>query len=488
MSNENATCQPACPPALLIDNRWQSGESHALSVHNPVTDTCIASVHTASSAQVNTAVGSAVGALPDWSRTTPRERAVLLRRIAAGIEKERSHLHTLQMRNSGKPAAEAALDVSDAIATFAYYADLCESGTGLSPQGVPVPNAAYEATLERVPVGVVGLIVPWNFPMVSTAWKLAPALAAGCTVVLKPSELTPLAEIALLEVIRTVGLPPGVVNSVYGGADVGQALVSHPAIAKISFTGSNATGQQILQSCGARMQRLSLELGGKSSLLVLEDADLGTAIELATTGAFFNAGQMCSATSRICVARPLYADFVSGFVAAAQALQPGAPCAPETTLGPLISRRQQSHVLARIQMGLADGAHLLTGGMAPSGLSGYFVQPTIFAGAEHSQTLWEEEIFGPVACVTAIDNDAQAVGAANDTPFGLVATIVSGDAERARAVARDLQVGTVWINTPQLIFPQTGWGGFKHSGLGRELGPWGLQAFQELRHTIAPRA
>jgi betaine-aldehyde dehydrogenase len=477
--------QAAAPHAVLIGNDWLRGEGPALPVTNPVTESVLTSVPSASATQVDAAVSSAAAAFHDWSRTTPGQRGTLLRRIANGIEAQRSQLQTLQMCNSGKPAYEAALDVSDAIATFTYYADRCDAGTGLLPEAVPVPDDGFHATLERVPVGVVGLIVPWNFPMVTTAWKLAPALAAGCTVVLKPSELTPLAEIALLEVIRNAGLPPGVVNAVCGGAEVGQALVSHRLISKISFTGSNATGQKILQSCGPRMQRLSLELGGKSALLVLDDADIGKAIELAMAGAFFNAGQMCSATSRICVARPLYADFVSGFVAAAQALKPGAPEASDTTLGPLISQRQRDNVLARIHAGLADGAQLLTGGNAPSDRSGYFVQPTVFSHAAHSRPLWEEEIFGPVACIEPIDSDAHAVATANESPFGLVATIVAGDSERAHTVARGLQVGTVWINAPQLIFPQTGWGGFKHSGLGRELGPWGLQAFQELRHTVA---
>ena len=476
------------PAAVLIDNQWSSGNGSSLAIYNPVTDTVIAQVASADATQVDAAVASAARAFPAWSATPVRERGALLQRIADGIEAQRPALEALQMRNNAKPAFEASLDVSDAAATFRYYADLCLRGVGLEAEAVALPDAGFQATLERVPVGVVGLIVPWNFPMVTTAWKLAPALAAGCTVVLKPSELTPLAELALQEIIRKVELPAGVLNCVYGAADVGRALVTHPAIAKISFTGSNATGQKILQACGPRLQRLSLELGGKSALLVLDDADLQTAIDLAIGGAFFNAGQMCSATSRICVARPLFADFLSGFVAAANALQMGAPESPSTTLGPLISRGQQRNVLARIQAGLADGARLLTGGTAATHHAGYFVQPTVFTQARQSRVLWEEEIFGPVACVEAIENDDDGVRTANDSAYGLVATVVSADATRAQQVARQLQVGTVWINTPQVIFPQTAWGGFKHSGWGRELGPWGLHAFQELRHTIAPAA
>lgn len=477
----------AAVSGVLIDNQWHTGEAEPFEISNPVTGTPIAQVACASSAQVDAAVRAAQRALAAWRSTPPAERGALLRRMAEQVEAQRLRLEALQQLNSGKPAFEARLDVSDVVATLGYYADLCSAGTALMPQAVALPDDGFCAALERVPVGVVCLIVPWNFPMVTTAWKLAPALAAGCTVVLKPSELTPLAEIALLEIFIGAGLPPGVVNLVYGAGAVGEALVQHPLIAKVSFTGSNATGQRILQSCGPRMQRVSLELGGKSSLLVLDDADLDQAVELAVGGAFFNAGQMCSSTTRISVARPLYTAFVERFVAAAQAMRHGDPLDAETTLGPIISRKQQKAVLERIQAGVAEGARLLTGGSALPGLGGYAIAPTIFSHAEHSQALWREEIFGPVGCVHAIDSDAHAVMVANDSDYGLVATIVSGDIERAKKVASALEVGTVWINTPQLIFPQTAWGGFKHSGLGRELGPWGLQAFQELRHTVAPR-
>jgi len=469
---------------VLIDNTWMTGAGESFDVSNPVTGGLIALVKSASTEQVDAAARAAQRAFSDWRQTAPVERGALLRRIAEQVEGQRARLVALQQLNSGKPGIEAGLDVSDVVATFNYYADLCESGDGLLPQSVALPDDGFCATLERVPVGVVGLIVPWNFPMVTTSWKLAPALAAGCTVVLKPSELTPLAEIALMEVILEAGLPAGVVNLVYGAAAVGQAVVQHKAVAKVSFTGSNATGQRILQSCAPRMQRVSLELGGKSSLLVLDDADLDKSIELAVAGAFFNAGQMCSATSRVSVARSLYARFIDGFVAVAKGLRHSDPLDEDTTLGPIISHKQQQMVMSRIQSGVTDGARLLTGGAAIAGLGGYAIAPTIFTHAEHSPALWQDEIFGPVACVRSIDSDEEAIAVANDSDYGLVATIVSGDVERARHVAGALDVGTVWINTPQLIFPQTGWGGFKHSGLGRELGPWGLQAFQELRHTV----
>lgn len=472
---------------VLIGNGWQTGEGEALTVVNPVTGETVISLASASLRQVDEAVQAAQRAFQSWRHSSAEERGALLYRMAAELERQRPRLEAIQQLNNGKPAFEASLDVSDAVATFGYYAGLCRDGISLHPQNVPLPDDGISATQEHLPVGVVALIVPWNFPLVTAAWKLAPALAAGCTVVLKPSELTPLAEIALMECLIAAGLPPGVVNLVTGAGAVGQALATHATVSKVSFTGSNAVGQRILQSSGPRMQRVSLELGGKSALIVLDDAYLEKAIELACGGAFFNAGQMCSATSRVLVDRGLFKRFQEGFVTAAQALKHGNPADPTTTLGPLISHRQRDSVLERMRRGIADGASLLTGGHALPALGGFAVEPTVFVNADQSPALWHEEVFGPVACLHPFDSDDEAIALSNDSDFGLVASVVSGDASRARRVASALDAGTVWINTPQLIFPQTSWGGFKHSSLGRELGPWGLRSFQELRHVLAPR-
>ena len=473
--------------SVLIGGRWSAGEGAMRVVHNPVTGAPIAQVPDASAPQVDQAVQAAERALKTWRHSSATERSQWLDRIADAIEGARAQLEGLQQRNNGKPAYEAALDVSDAAATFRYYAGLCARGEGMTATEVSVPDDTVRAVLQPMPVGVVALIVPWNFPMVTTAWKLAPALAAGCTVVLKPSELTPLAEIALQALIEATGLPAGVVNLVCGAGDVGQALLAHPAVAKVSFTGSNATGQRVLAAAGPRMQRVSLELGGKSSLIVLDDAPLDRAVELAMGGAFFNAGQMCSATSRVLVARSVWPDFVDAFVAAARGLRHGPPQAADTTLGPLISARQRAGVLARLAAGVQQGARVLSGGMALQDAGGFAMEPTVLTEAVRSPPLWDDEIFGPVACLQPFDGDDEAIGMAHRSDYGLVATVVGADRERARRVADELHVGTVWVNTPQLIFPQTAWGGFKHSGLGRELGPWGLQAFQELRHRVEAR-
>ncbi|SCK22575.1 aldehyde dehydrogenase family protein [Vogesella sp. LIG4] len=470
------------PQAVLIGNLWQPGKGATLTVTNPADESVLATLAAADAAQVDAAVQTARQALPGWRRLPARQRGELLRAIASGVDAARERLIALQMRNNGKPRLEAELDVQDVIGTFDYYAGLCLQSDGQQPAAVALPDEGFRASVRREPVGVAALIVPWNFPMVTTAWKLAPALAAGCSVVLKPSELTPLAEIELLRIIHAAGLPAGVVNLVCGGGDVGAALSSHPGVDKISFTGSNKSGQAVMRTAAERMARVSLELGGKSALIVLDDAELEQAVQLAVGGAFFNAGQMCSATARILVAQPLYAEFVARFAAAAANLRIGGS---EADIGPLISAAQYQRVQGYITQGLADGGRLLAGGQRPAQHArGYFLQPTVFAELPAHSRLWREEIFGPVACVRAFADDAEAVALANDSDFGLVATVVGGDAARAERLAAELEVGLAWVNSPQLIFPQTAWGGCKQSGLGRELGPWGLAAFQEIRHVV----
>ena len=470
---------------IYIDGAWQAGQA-VLEVINPATEAVLARVSVGDATAVTQAVDAASAAFSEWSNSTGRDRAALLRKIAQGVSEQREQLMHLQSSNNGKPLFEAAIDVDDVIATFEYYASVAEEMDAAQDQPVALPGDDFSARMRREPCGVVGLIVPWNFPMVTTAWKLAPALAAGCCVVLKPSEVTPLAELQLARIIAEAGLPAGVFNLVCGtGLDVGAPLAADRRVAKISFTGSNAVGVQVMQRAAETIKGVSLELGGKSSLLVMADADLDLAVELACGGGFFNAGQMCSATSRVLVADTLADEFLVRVQARAEAIRVADPFADDVEMGALINRTQYQRVLGHIQRAIEDGARLLCGGERPADLpKGFFIRPTVFTDVPLDSALWNAEIFGPVLCVRRFTSEAEAIAQANDSDFGLVASVVSGHAETAERVANALQAGLVWINAPQVIFPQTAWGGYKQSSIGRELGPWGLAAFQEIKHVI----
>lgn len=470
---------------LYINGVWRAGHD-VLDVINPATEATLAQVNLGDASAVSEAVSAASAAFPDWSKSTGRDRAALLRKIAEGVSAQREHLMHLQSSNNGKPLFEAGIDVDDVIATFEYYAGVADEMDASQDRSVALPTEDFSARVRREPCGVVGLIVPWNFPMVTTAWKLAPALAAGCCVVLKPSEVTPLAELELARIIASVGLPAGVFNLVCGtGLAVGAPMAADPRIAKISFTGSNAVGVQVMLRAAETVKGVSLELGGKSSLLVLADADLDLAVELACGGGFFNAGQMCSATSRVLVADELADEFLTRLQARAESIRVADPFAEDVEMGALVNRAQYQRVLGHIERGVQAGAKLLCGGGRPADLPrGYFIRPTVFTEVPLDSALWNEEIFGPVLCVRSFTSEAEAVALANDSEFGLVASVLSGNPEAAERVANALQVGLVWINAPQVIFPQTAWGGYKQSSIGRELGPWGLQVFQEIKHVI----
>ncbi|WP_460104337.1 aldehyde dehydrogenase family protein [Pseudomonas sp. H1_D04] len=470
---------------VYIDGEWRAGHD-VLEVINPATESRLAQVSVGDMAAVTQAVDAASRAFAGWSKSTGRERGALLLKIAQGVREQREALMHLQSSNNGKPLFEAGIDVDDVIATFEYYAGVAEDLDAGQDRPVALPSDEFSARLRREPCGVVGLIVPWNFPMVTTAWKLAPALASGCCVVLKPSEVTPLAELQLARIIAESGLPAGVFNLVCGtGLAVGAPLAADRRVAKISFTGSNAVGVQVMQRAAETIKGVSLELGGKSSLLVLADADLDLAVELACGGGFFNAGQMCSATSRVLVADTLADEFLQRLRARAEGIRVADPFAEDVEMGALINRAQYQRVMGHIQRGIEDGARLLCGGERPADLArGYFIRPTVFTAVPLDSALWNEEIFGPVLCVRSFATEDEAIALANDSDFGLVASVVGADVESAERVANALQAGLVWINAPQVIFPQTAWGGYKQSSIGRELGPWGLAAFQEIKHVI----
>ncbi|NIE62692.1 aldehyde dehydrogenase family protein [Burkholderia sp. Ax-1719] len=457
-------------------------------IHNASTGEQIGWQEQATPEQIDKAVKTAHSALASWRATAPTARAKLLKKIAELIEADRTSLASMQMQVSGKPPFEANLDVSDAAATFDYYAGLCEQASTFAPETLTLPDNTVTGERFYEAVGVAALIVPWNFPMVTTAWKIAPALAAGCTVVLKPSELTSPVEHMLAAIIAEAGVPDGVVNLVNGGGAVGAQLTAHPLIDKISFTGSTASGKKVMQAAAQDMKRVTLELGGKSALIVRADADIERAVSLAVGGAFTNAGQMCSATARILVHDEVYRKFMAAFETAVRAIHV-APPAENVAMGPLVSAAQRERVQALVAQGVEAGASVAFSGQLDTACAeGFFMAPVVVAEPSVDNVLWNDEVFGPVACVKSFRTDDEAIALANDTRYGLVATVVTADNDAARRYKAQLRAGLVWINTPQLIFPQVCWGGLGLSGIGRELGLAGLRSYQELRHALTDAA
>ncbi|MCK9740195.1 aldehyde dehydrogenase family protein [Pseudomonas syringae] len=463
-----------------INGRWLEGQgADVLIVHEPALGQPFAEMISASSAQVDQAVAAARAALPVWKNTPAAERASLLRGFADHLAQRREALIALLMRNNGKPRHEAEVDLDDAVATFSYFAHLIEAQPTHREVELAAPGFTSRTRLE--PVGVVGLIVPWNFPLVTSAWKLAPALAAGCTVVLKPSEVTPLIEQVYGEIADALGLPAGVLNIVSGRADTGAALSNHPGLDKLSFTGSNGVGRQVMHSAAAYCRPVTLELGGKSAIIVFDDCDPDQAVEWIVAGICWNAGQMCSATSRLLVQEGIAEALIPRLQKAFEALRVGNPLTEDVDMGPLSSEAQWHKVREYFTVAREEGMQCLTGGTALA-RDGWFVSPTLYRDVPVSSRLWSEEIFGPVLCLRCFSTEQEAVDLANDSCFGLVATVASADIERAERVADALEVGHVWINSIQAVFVETSWGGNKGSGIGRELGPWGLAAYQAVKH------
>jgi betaine-aldehyde dehydrogenase len=477
---------PVLPAARIAGRAIRAEVPESRSpIFNASTGETIGWQESASAAQVDEAVRVASDAFVPWRESTAAQRGEILRKVAELVEARRDQLTVLQMRVSGKPPVEAWTDVSDVIATFTYYADLCTQGTPFGIESIALPGDGVAAERFHVPVGVAALIVPWNFPMVTTAWKIAPALAAGCTVVLKPSELTSPAECALVDLLAEAGVPQGVVNVVNGGAEVGALLTSHPLVDKISFTGSTAAGKHVMRAAAEDMKRLTLELGGKSALIVREDADVDLAVSLAVGGAFANAGQMCSATARILVHDSLYRKFMTAFETAVNALIVAPPGTRDVAMGPLISEGQRARVQSLVEAGVRAGAQVAFHGQSAQDTDGgFFMAPVVIAEPSADNALWSDEIFGPVACVKSFRTDDEAIALANDTRYGLVATVVTRNEHMAQRYQCAVRAGLVWVNTPQLIYPHVSWGGFGLSGMGRELGLAGLRSYQELRHTM----
>lgn len=473
----------------FIDNRWvESAGRRRLAVTDPYRQETIAEVTAGSPEDVAAAVAAARRALPAWQALGGERRAAYLTAFADALAARRGELMRLSSRNNGKALAEAAIDLDDAIACYRYYAARAADLEACQGRRIDHGAEGIRAQVYEDPVGVVGLITPWNFPLVTSAWKIAPALAAGCTIVFKPSEVTPLPEQALAEIAAAIGLPAGVLNLVHGdGEGIGAPLTAHPGVDKLSFTGSNAVGEKVMRAAADGVRNVSLELGGKSPILVLEDADVEQAADWVMAGIYFNSGQVCSATSRLIVheslAEPLYAALGERI----DAIRLGDPLAEDTHMGPMTSARQREAVERYLAVAGEEGLVAVRDGRhrrLPA--RGEFVAPTLYRDVPTTSRLWQEEIFGPVLCGRSVSSDEAAIELANASPFGLAATVIAGDVERARRVGRALRAGSIWVNSEQLVLPEAGWGGFGISGIGRELGPWGLAEYLQVKHLIGP--
>jgi betaine-aldehyde dehydrogenase len=441
-----------------------------LEVIEPATEEVLETVPRAGAAEVDAAVERARRAFPGWRALEPPRRAEALRRLADALDAEREDLAVLEARNAGKPIGDARGEMGMVVETFRYYAGAPERLLGDT-----IPVAGGLAFTVREPLGVVGLITPWNFPLTIASWKLAPALAAGNTVVLKPAELTPLTSLRFAEIALEAGIPEGVVNVVVGpGSECGQRLVEHPDVAKIAFTGSTEVGRRIAAGAAHTIKRVTLELGGKSANVVFADADIEAAAAAAPMAVFGNAGQDCCARSRILVERSALERFMAALEPAVTGIRVGDPLDEDSQMGPLISAGQHETVASYVP----DGAPVAIRGSAPDG-PGYWFPPTVLCPVDPSERAAREEIFGPVAAVIPFDGEDEAVRLANDTIYGLSGSVWTRDGAKALRVARAIETGVLAINSNTSVRVQTPFGGFKQSGYGRELGPHALEAYTE---------
>ncbi|RWB32180.1 MAG: aldehyde dehydrogenase family protein [Mesorhizobium sp.] len=471
---------------LYIDGKWTAPvQGRMFDVINPATEEVIQQVGAGTAEDIDAAVSAARRAFDtgEWPRLRGAERATYLRAIAAGIRARQAEIALLEVRDNGKPLPEADWDIGDAAGCFEFYANLAEQFDNGAEEAITLPDPRFTSKVVKEPVGVAAAIIPWNYPLLMAAWKVAPALAAGCTVVLKPSELTPLTALELAAIADNVGLPAGVLNIVTGlGGEAGQPLAEHPGVDKLAFTGSVPTGSKIMAAAARDIKKVSLELGGKSPFLIFEDADIEQAVEWIMFGIFWNQGQVCSATSRVLVQERLYAPLLERLIAETRKIKIGGGEGKGVLLGPLVSQRQYELVTRAITVAKDAGANVVIGGNRPKNLEkGYFLEPTILTDVPLDSAAWTEEIFGPVVCIRPFSAEDDAVRLANDSRFGLAAAVMSKDGARADRVAAALRAGIVWINCSQPTFTEAPWGGYKQSGIGRELGRWGFENYLETK-------
>lgn len=487
--NSFATAAISIPTQLLIGGEWgEAARRKRFATLNPATEEIISEVSEATASDIDAAVAAARRALKHgpWPAMSGAERGRILRKLAAIMQDRADELVHIESLDGGKPlAATRRMDLPAAIDCLEYYAGWADKITG---DVVPVRRNAL-TYVQRIPVGVVAVIVPWNFALMNAVWKIAPALASGCTVVLKPAELTPLSALWLGAAALEAGLPPGVLNVVPGyGAEAGTALVSHPGIDKISFTGSPQTGRFIMKAAAENITKIGLELGGKSPSVIFKDADLDLAARQTASGAFFNAGQVCSAATRVIVDRAVHDELVERLSARARSLRVGNPLDPGVTLGPVISEKQMQRVLDYIALGKQEGAQTVAGGER-LGRRGYFIQPTILSGVTDAMRVAQEEIFGPVVSVLSFTDEEEAISLANGTDYSLAGAIWTRDIDRAHRVSDRLDAGTVWINTYGPTDARLPWGGMGgQSGIGRDLGRAALDNYTELKTIWLQRA
>ena len=468
---------------LFINNAWQdSASGKTIPVVNPATEEVIAEVASAARGDVDAAVAAARAALEGpWGRLSARDRGRIIWKIGENLMERADELARLETLHNGKPIFESRqIEIPAAAECFQYYAGWADKIHG---ETIPVKGNFLTYTL-REPVGVVAAIVPWNFPLLLTAWKVAPALACGNTVIIKPASQTPLTALALAEIAAEAGLPPGVLNVITGpGSEVGQMIVEHPGIDKIAFTGDTSTGKGIMRGSAETLKRITLELGGKSPNIVLADADLEAAVRGATTGIFYGKGEVCAAGSRLLVDKSIKNEFVDKVAARAKKIAPGDPMDPKTRLGAISSKKQLDNDLRYIEIAKKEGATLVAGGgRADIGTGkGYFLQPTIFDGVTPQMTIAREEIFGPVLAAIEFADVDEAIARANDSSYGLAAAVWTKDIKKAHHVARRLQAGTVWINTYNVYDTAAPFGGYKQSGFGREMSMHALEHYTQVK-------